>query len=81
MPHYCVHILDSSGKVIGEGRFDCVNTEIAQERVRQLAGDLETELWRSRQPFRPGRELEGVLIPERDGAGKEGRHGCRQEAG
>lgn len=45
MPLYRVHILDSSGKVIGAGQFDCVNSEIARERVKQLAGDLDTELW------------------------------------
>jgi hypothetical protein len=45
MPHYRVHILDASGKVIGAGQFDCVNSEIALERVKQLAGDLNTELW------------------------------------
>lgn len=46
MPHYRVHILDSCGKVIGAGRFECIDTETAQERIRMLAGDLETELWR-----------------------------------
>ena len=45
MPHYRVHILDSSGKLIGAGQFDCVDTETAQERIKQLAGDLDTELW------------------------------------
>jgi hypothetical protein len=51
MPHYRVHIRDSSGKVIGAGQFDCVNSEIALERVEQLAGDLNTELWQLVSPF------------------------------
>ena len=45
MPHYRVHILDASGKLIGAGQFDCDNSETAQERIKQLAGDLDTELW------------------------------------
>jgi len=45
MPRYRVHILDASGKVIGAGQFDCVNNEVAQERIGQLAGGLDTELW------------------------------------
>jgi hypothetical protein len=45
MPHFRVHTLDASGKVSGAGQFDCVNREIALERVKRLAGDLDTELW------------------------------------
>jgi hypothetical protein len=45
MPHFRVHILDASGKLIGAGQFDCDNSETAQERIKQLAGDLDTELW------------------------------------
>jgi hypothetical protein len=76
MPHYRVHILDSSGKLIGAGQFDCVNGEIAQERVKQLAGDLDRELGSSSRssggtlspaqgPDRARREFEGVFVPER----------------
>jgi hypothetical protein len=50
MPHYRVHILDSSGKLIGAGQFDCADSETAQERIRQLAGDLDTELWQLISP-------------------------------
>jgi hypothetical protein len=53
MPLYRVHILDSSGKVIGAGQFDCVNSETALERIKQLAGDLDTELWQLVSRFEP----------------------------
>jgi hypothetical protein len=54
MPRYRVHILDSSGKVIGAGQFDCVNSETAQARIKRLAGHLETELWQLVSPFESG---------------------------
>ena len=54
MPRYRVHILDSSGKVIGAGQFDCVNSETALARIKHLAGDLDTELWQLISPFESG---------------------------
>lgn len=45
MPHFRVHLLDPSGKVIGVGQFQCVDSETAQERIKKLAGDLDSELW------------------------------------
>jgi hypothetical protein len=54
MPRYCVHLLDSSGKVIGVGQFDCINSQTAQERIKQLAGDLDSELWQLVSPSESG---------------------------
>ncbi len=53
MPCYRVHILDHSGKFIGVGQFDCANSEMVQARVKQLAGDLDTELWQLVSWFEP----------------------------
>ena len=53
MPQFRVHILDSSGKVIGAGQFDCVNGEAAQARIKKLAGDFDIELWQLVSPFVP----------------------------
>ena len=54
MPHFRLHILDAFGKVIGSGEFQCVNCEIALERVKRLAGDLDTELWQLVSSFKSG---------------------------
>jgi len=54
MPRYRVHILDGSGKVIGIGQFDCINSRIAQERVKRLVGELDSELWQLVSSSGPG---------------------------
>ncbi len=54
MPHFRFHTLDASGKIIGVGQFECLNSEIALERVKQLAGDCYTELWQLVSSFETG---------------------------
>jgi hypothetical protein len=63
VPHYRVHILDASGKVIGAGQFDCERSETAQRRVKQLAGYLHTELGQLVSPPEPSiRDCSGTNL-------------------
>jgi hypothetical protein len=69
MPHYRVHILDSFGKVIGAGQFDCVNRErkrASNSWRATLIPSFGSSSRRSGQalnpawsPVRPSRELGG----------------------
>lgn len=71
MPHYRVHILDRGGDLLGAIDLDCVDDEMALERVSNVQDCYRRELWRlvaKSEPENPSIQPrhQGIFVRARD---------------